>query len=525
MLPQNFCQMCGSDLNQVLSQNASIDRDTLSSIVKSQKHTSSKRVPESMKLCEDLFESASQTSTHEDPEGINESMETNSFRSPTISRQNTLSRPSSIDECSPVTQYLQCGPPSELHPAYLGRLTTCNHPINSLSCVGEGVEQNHEKKVFKGDMQAADLSSSKMSAVASSSSSVCAKSNLTNVGLSRKDQLMQCSEYVLPIIVQNTFITLEDLSPGLIALRRKQRSRTLPACAPQATCLEESELHEAPKGGYDGELRSFHVSPVKTGATATEASSISFSEEKHHHFGPGHTPQHAEFIGRTGSNSSSSSSSSSSTGTEHLSTDKHTVNYTGEAPGQNITIGRIEGGPGPNFACSHAPSMDKVKPTASHSLVFTQSSKPFQFSVCWTVDAHKVRGNEKQTMSPHFELPLGPTGELIKLRLAVYPKTADPRSAVNFKSSKGKGYVQIKCDSNGYCAAAPMRFTLAVGGGHRTQGIRGPVEHDFAKNSIAGLPRHCDCWDFRAATESRSTMFSIFLEIARVSDGANSSGS
>jgi len=503
---EQLCQACGSRRKMVLSQNACMN------IVKSQTHESSKRVLESMKFREDLHEDASQTSTHEDAEGIDESMETNSFRSPMISRQSTLSRPSSIDECSPITQYLQCGPSPMSPPAHLGGLTTCDHPVSSLSCVSEVVEQNRKnpvtKYVFKEDscpkVEAVDLASSQVDVVASSFSNARANSTLPKIGFSRKDELMQRSGYVLPIVVRNTFITVEDCSPSLIALRKKQRSSTLPACAPMTHFLEEAELDACPLGGYDGDSRSFE-------ANGMDESVDSLNRD-------GNPALHAEMM-----------YSNSCIETRNLAADRHNVKCTEEVPGQSSASGSlesVEGSPSLNFACSSALSMNKVKMAASQNcLVWTPGSEAFQFRVCWTVNSQKVRGNEKQTVSPHFELPLGPAGELIKLRLAVYPKTADPKSAVNFKSSKGKGYVQIKCDSDGHCAMAPVQFTIAVGGGHRAQGIRGPVEHDFAKNSIAGLPRHYECWDFKVATESRSMTFPVLLEIARVSDGAKSSRS
>jgi len=160
--------------------------------------------------------------------------------------------------------------------------------------------------------------------------------------------------------------------------------------------------------------------------------------------------------------------------------------------------------------------------TSTDSLSCMPGSDARNFKVCWTVNAQKVRGNEKQTVSPYFELPLGPRGESMKLRLAIYPKTFDLRAAVNFKSSKGQGYIQLKCELEKACSTAPVRFTLSVGAGQYAQGVRGPVEHDFAKDSISGLPRQHDDWQFKSAKEARSMTFPIFLEIAQVNADARS---
>jgi len=50
-------------------------------------------------------------------------------------------------------------------------------------------------------------------------------------------------------------------------------------------------------------------------------------------------------------------------------------------------------------------------------LSWTQCRDACCFSICWTLDARKVRGNDKQVVSPLLELPLAPGGRQVKLRL------------------------------------------------------------------------------------------------------------
>jgi len=133
------------------------------------------------------------------------------------------------------------------------------------------------------------------------------------------------------------------------------------------------------------------------------------------------------------------------------------------------------------------------------------------FHVCWKVDARKLRGNDKQAVSPAFELPIGPGDQTMKLRIVIYPKDPELKGAVNFRNSKGKGYIQVKCESEIVCQSAPLCLTMSVGAGRQAQPARGSITHDFARNGICGLPRREDTWDFSAAIESNSLTFPIFL--------------
>jgi len=149
-------------------------------------------------------------------------------------------------------------------------------------------------------------------------------------------------------------------------------------------------------------------------------------------------------------------------------------------------------------------------------LSWTQCRDACCFNVRWTLDARKVRGNDKQAVSPPLELPLAPGGRRVKLRLMIYPKVADLQIVQNFRSSRSRGFIQVKCEPDRACPTVPVRFALAVGSGCRAQGAKGPVDHDFAKNNICGLPRHQDDWDFFSATDPSSMTVSVILELTRI---------
>jgi len=149
-------------------------------------------------------------------------------------------------------------------------------------------------------------------------------------------------------------------------------------------------------------------------------------------------------------------------------------------------------------------------------LYWTQCRDACCFSVCWTLDARKVRGNDKQVVSPLLELPLAPGGRHVKLRLMIYPREAEMQRVQNFRSSRSRGLIQIKCEPDRSCPTLPVRFALAVGTGSRTQGAKGPVDNDFAKNNMCGLPKYQDDWDFFSATDTSNMTVPVYLELTRI---------
>jgi len=149
-------------------------------------------------------------------------------------------------------------------------------------------------------------------------------------------------------------------------------------------------------------------------------------------------------------------------------------------------------------------------------MTWTQCKDACCFNICWTLDARKVRGNDKQAVSPPVELPLAPGGRHVKFRIMIFPRPHVLQSMLSFKTSRSRGFIQIKCESDKSCQTIPVRFTLSVGSGHHAQGSRGPVDHDFATNGICGLPKGPDIWDFFSATETRSMTVSVFLALTRI---------
>jgi len=266
----------------------------------------------------------------------------------------------------------------------------------------------------------------------------------------RCDQL-QLAGGTANIVVRNTFLDVDDCSPSL-RMRRKQRSQTSPASVCGQIVL--MELQDA-----DGEGDTCQ-STCETHASI--ANSDTSGGDLAPHF------------------SSPSQSSSTSSLVPKI-----------------MPVSRPQPKSAPRL----------------RALEWTQNRNGC-FLVCWRVRAYKLRSNDRQAISPICELPLGQRGQNIRLRIAIYPWSPESRNPVSFKSSGGKGCIHVKCQSDFIGISALMWCTMSVGFGINAQPIRGPFQHNFSCDSICGLPRSEDIWDFNLSVESESNMFPIFFGLS-----------
>jgi hypothetical protein len=136
------------------------------------------------------------------------------------------------------------------------------------------------------------------------------------------------------------------------------------------------------------------------------------------------------------------------------------------------------------------------------------------FRVSWTVDGRKLKGNDKQAVSPPFELSFGIGFPQVTFKMMIYPKQmSDAKGGASFKKAKGVGFVQLKCEAELSEALSPVNFRISVGKGDKLQPARGPVLHNFAQSAVAGLPKDKEAWNFNDVLDQDSQTFVVTLEI------------
>jgi len=145
-----------------------------------------------------------------------------------------------------------------------------------------------------------------------------------------------------------------------------------------------------------------------------------------------------------------------------------------------------------------------------HSVVQELDASTGVRRVLWSVDAGKLKGHERQTVSPSFELLLGSP---VNFRLVIFPRpNLDGKGSASFKKSNGRGSVLLKCEA---CHGV-VTFWMSIGNGRQedpTNQPRGPVTHDFARHSTCGLPKSLEQWDFSSVVDESSNTFVVCLDI------------
>lgn len=151
-------------------------------------------------------------------------------------------------------------------------------------------------------------------------------------------------------------------------------------------------------------------------------------------------------------------------------------------------------------------------PPQPHTLQRAFSMSSSTFRIFWHVDARKLKGNDKQAVSPPFELAFGSDFPSVTFKMMLYPKVVnDAKGGASFKKAKGKGYVQVKCEAelSEAAAKAQVKFRIGVAG----QEPRGPQSHNFAQSAVCGLPKDQEEWDFNEVVDKDSQTFQVLLEI------------
>jgi len=153
-------------------------------------------------------------------------------------------------------------------------------------------------------------------------------------------------------------------------------------------------------------------------------------------------------------------------------------------------------------------------PPQPQTLTRTFSNASCTHRIHWHVDARKLKGNDKQAVSPAFELNFGPDFPNVTFKMMIYPKVvSDTKGGASYMKAKGKGFVQLKCEAELSEAVATVAFRIGCGQGALTQPMRGAIRHNFSHSAVCGLPKEQEEWDFTTVVSPDSQTFLVTLEI------------
>jgi len=138
--------------------------------------------------------------------------------------------------------------------------------------------------------------------------------------------------------------------------------------------------------------------------------------------------------------------------------------------------------------CSNATGTPGVTPRGTAPLTTTiQGGKEF---IHWKVDGRKLETQEKQILSPEFELTVPGLPQPLPFRLMILARETRGKGCRGFLKAKGCGRLFIKCLAGSLPESLPpMSFRAIIGGGMEE------MRHQFSEHPLCPL-QNKDDWDF-----------------------------
>jgi len=201
--------------------------------------------------------------------------------------------------------------------------------------------------------------------------------------------------------------------------------------------------------------------------------------------------------------------------TSYVQTDRHSplldnelVEYpishcsTTASSGEDSCSGSEDAEPGAGLDCLKHKGARKIKVDRIET-----ETDGTRVVVDWPVDASKFAGNDRQIVSPGFEIASG-----VACMLMIQPSFVGERKGQRgFNRAKGKGSIHLKCEANTSVDVPRLSFSLAIGANGSWQPTRGPVAFSFSHGSVCSLPQDEE-WDFSSVVARTSKICKVRLE-------------
>jgi len=126
----------------------------------------------------------------------------------------------------------------------------------------------------------------------------------------------------------------------------------------------------------------------------------------------------------------------------------------------------------------------------------------------WTIDAKKLRSNDRSVVSRPFTLAVGGPGSIgITCKMMLYARTLKQgKAGQSFKLSGGQGSVQLKCehDLSGFMhSQVSLQFSIGSGQDSRL------VHHNFAQSAACASQD----WDFSQVVDKKTQTLVVSVEV------------
>lgn len=126
------------------------------------------------------------------------------------------------------------------------------------------------------------------------------------------------------------------------------------------------------------------------------------------------------------------------------------------------------------------------------------------------MEVKKLQSKDRMLVSPAFELMVD--SHLVPFRIMVQAKRkSHKKGGDSFGKARGVGSIHLKCEAlvEEIFRQATFELMISVGGTL----WRGPVRHNFARDSVAGLPPCQQNWNLRSAVVAASQTVAVYVEV------------
>jgi len=143
-------------------------------------------------------------------------------------------------------------------------------------------------------------------------------------------------------------------------------------------------------------------------------------------------------------------------------------------------------------------------------------------SIHWNVDGRKLESQDKQILSPEFELQLPGVPEATPFRLMILAKETRGKGCRGFLKAKGRGRLFIKCGCSSVPeSAAAVAFRVTVGAGTDAEKSKVLRPHQFADHSCCPLQEDKEDWVLLPAVSCESKHFEVLIEVLHADNSSD----
>lgn len=130
--------------------------------------------------------------------------------------------------------------------------------------------------------------------------------------------------------------------------------------------------------------------------------------------------------------------------------------------------------------------------------------------VRWCVDGTRFESHQERILSPEFQLHFPGQAEPFSFRLVILATQTGGKHGAGFRKAKGRGSIELKCQSTVPANVANAVFSISMGHGIGRQTNPTPIVHNFVDKTCCPLRNGEEAdWDFKQSVDGKGCEISV----------------